>query len=297
MNVVYALVVKRLRGAVVTKREIMELKAKKAFNWRSVTKFPVYYWHIILIEFIFAAVWSSFQTISTDLVQVHFGTTQVLAAYTASASLVVPIVATPLLGFFMDFFGGRLIILLISAIFMILSAALLGWTYVNAVVGMVFYSISLAFGPISMITSIGMLLPSDYIGTGLGMYKSSNNIGTSILDIVVGVVQDNTANQAYTGVMALFIALSVIGFILIAMLWLTQRVYLNNLLEVGRKKRTEQMEEINDAQLELTRQGLDPYVNTKSTILNYVYIGIFVAALITAWVLFFVYALGGQIAV
>lgn len=82
---------------------------------------------------------------------------------------------------------------------MILSAALLGWTYVNAVVGMVFYSISLAFGPISMITSIGMLLPSDYIGTGLGMYKSSNNIGTSILDIVVGVVQDNTANQAYTG--------------------------------------------------------------------------------------------------
>lgn len=110
MNVVYALVVKRLRGAVVTKREIMELKAKKAFNWRSVTKFPVYYWHIILIEFIFAAVWSSFQTISTDLVQVHFGTTQVLAAYTASASLVVPIVATPLLGIFMDFFGGRLII-------------------------------------------------------------------------------------------------------------------------------------------------------------------------------------------
>ncbi|KAG2177379.1 hypothetical protein INT44_007890 [Umbelopsis vinacea] len=297
MNVVYALVVKRLRGAVVTKREIIELKAKKAFSWRSVTKFPVFYWHIILIEFIFAAVWSSFQTISTDLVQVHFGTTQVLAAYTASASLVVPIVATPLLGIFMDFFGRRLIILLISAIFMILSAALLGWTYVNAVVGMVFYSISLAFGPISMITAIGMILPSDYIGTGLGMYKSSNNIGTSILDIVVGVVQDNTENQAYTGVMALFIALSVVGFILISVLWLTQRVYLSNLLEVGRKKRTEQMEEINNAQLELTRQGLDPYVNTKSTILNYVYIGTFIAALITAWVLFFVYALGGQIAV
>jgi hypothetical protein len=97
--------------------------------------------------------------------------------------------------------------------------------------------------------------------------------------------------------MALFIALSVVGFILISILWFTQRVYLNNLLEVGRKKRTEQMEENNDAQLELTRQGLDPYVNTKSTILNYVYIGIFIAALLTAWVLFFVYALGGQISV
>lgn len=51
----------------------------------------------------------------------------------------------------------------------------MGWTYVNAVVGMVFYSISLAFGPIAMITSIGMILPSDYIGTGLGLYKASNN--------------------------------------------------------------------------------------------------------------------------
>lgn len=90
---------------------------------------------------------------------------------------------------------------------------------------MVFYSISLAFGPIAMITSIGMILPSDYIGTGLGMYKASNNskyqtfivmqsfsishdsrdiilipvVGTSILDIIIGVVQDNTAGQAYTG--------------------------------------------------------------------------------------------------
>ena len=66
-------------------------------------------------------------------------------------------------------------IVLLSSVFLILSSALLGWTYVDAVVGMVFYSISLAFGPIAMITSIGMVLPSDYIGTGLGLYKASNN--------------------------------------------------------------------------------------------------------------------------
>ncbi|GAB5590722.1 hypothetical protein Unana1_05622 [Umbelopsis nana] len=297
MNIIYALVIKRLRGAVVTKRDLVELKAKRSFNWRSVTKFPVHYWHIILIEFIFAAVWSSFQTISTDLVQVHFGTVQVLAAYTASASLVVPIVATPVLGIYMDYFGNRVIILLVSAIFMILSAALLGWTYVNAVVGMVCYSISLAFGPISMITAIGMILPADYIGTGLGIYKSSNNIGTSILDIIVGVVQDNTANQAYTGAMALFIALSAVGFVLIALLCITQRLYLNNLLEVGRKKRVQQMQDINDQQLLLTKQGMDPYVDVRSGPFDYVYLAIFVACLVAAWVLFFVFALSGQIAV
>lgn len=50
-----------------------------------------------------------------------------------------------------------------------------------------------------MITAIGIILPADYIGTGLGIYKSSNNVGTSILNIIVGVVQDNSENQAYTG--------------------------------------------------------------------------------------------------
>ena len=57
------------------------------------------------------------------------------------------------------------------------------------------------------------------------------------------------------------------------------------------------MQEINDKQLSLTKQGVDPYVDVKSGPLNYLYIFIFIACLIAAWVLFFVYATGGQVAV
>lgn len=99
------------------------------------------------------------------------------------------------------------------------------------------------------------------------------------------------------GVMALFIALSAVGFVLIALLCITQRLYLNNLLEVGRKKRVQQMQDINDQQLLLTKQGMDPYVDVRSGPFNYVYLAIFVACLVAAWVLFFVFALSGQIAV
>ncbi|KAK4511303.1 uncharacterized protein ATC70_012518 [Mucor velutinosus] len=310
MNLVYALVVRHLRrkaikenkealaasGLALSKQEIQNVKRRKAFHWRSVLKFPIFFWHILLIEFIFAAVWSSFQTISTEFVSLHFGKgSNILAGYTASASQSVPIVATPILGIIMDMFGLRISILMISAIFLILSCCLLAWTYVNATVGMVFYSISLAFGPIGMITSIGMILPSDYIGTGLGMYKSSNNIGTTILDIIVGVVQDHTANQAYTGVMILFLALSCIGLFLIAGLWLSQYFFLGNLLEMSRTKRLVAMKERNDKEIELNRQGLDSYSDTPRKKLNYVYLGIFIACLIVAWVLFFVYAANGQI--
>jgi hypothetical protein len=179
---------------------------------------------------------------------------------------------------------------------LILSTAFLGWTYISAVVGMVFYSISLAFGPIGMITSIGMIVPSDYIGTGLGLYKSSNNVGTTILDIIVGVVQDHTADQAYTGVMILFMVLSCIGFVLIALLLFTQHRFLDNLLETGRTKRTRLMRERADKEIELNRKGQDSYADTSISKLNYLYPAIFCICLLVAWVLFFVYAASGKIA-
>lgn len=303
MNIIYALVVRHLRrsngqsgAAIMTKTEVTKAKKRKAFHWKSLLKFPTIYWHILLIEFIFAAIWSSFQTISTEFVQIHFGKdSSILAGYTASASQSVPIVATPVLGVIMDLFGLRITILLISAIFLIISCALLGWTYVNATVGMVFYSISLAFGPIGMITSIGMILPSDYIGTGLGMYKSSNNIGTTILDIIVGVVQDHTANQSYYGVMILFIALSGVGFLLIAALWVSQYYYYDNLLEASRKKRLARMEDFNNKEVALNKRGLDSFHDVEARPLNYVYIGTFIVCLVVAWVLFFVYAANGSI--
>ncbi|KAI9282247.1 major facilitator superfamily domain-containing protein [Sporodiniella umbellata] len=292
MNLIYALVVRHLRGqAGMTVEERNALKHNKAFKWDSILKFPTIFWHIILIEFIYAAVWSSFQTISTDLVIKRFGTDNVLAGYKASASQVVPIVATPILGIFMDYYGCRVIILGASALFLILSSGLLGWSWTDATVGMVFYSISLAFGPISMITSIGMVVPSEYIGTGLGIYKSSNNIGTAILDVVVGVVQDQTDGNSYTSVLLVFIVLAAIGFVLITLLWLHQFVFYKNLLETSKDKRALKMKEVNRKELKYTSKGLDPYTDTPTRLANYPILGLFISALVVAWVLFFVYSI------
>lgn len=291
MNLIYALVVKHLQGRVVlTEKEKAVLKKKKTFKWRSIFKFPLIFWHIILIEFLYAAVWSSFQTIATDLIKSHFGTGDKLAGYKASASQAVPIVATPILGFIMDFYGLRVVILFLSSCFLLLSSGFLGWTYIEPTVGMIFYSISLAFGPISMITSIGMLLPSEYIGTGLGIYKSSNNIGTAILDVAVGVVQDKTAGQSYVNVMLVFIVLAGVGFVLILGLWFNQFYFYGNLLEVGRAKRVIRMEEINGKELAFTSKGLDPYTDTPVKKSSYPAVGLFAASLLVAWVLFFVYS-------
>ncbi|KAI8347311.1 major facilitator superfamily domain-containing protein [Blakeslea trispora] len=295
MNFIYAFVVHRLQGrATLSASEKEALKKKKTFKIRSVFKFPFIFWHVILIEFIYAAIWASFQTIATDLVSKHFGASSVLAGYKASVSQAVPIVATPVLGLFMEFYGCRVMVLSVSAIFLMISAGLLGWTYVDAVIGMALYSISLAFGLVSMVTSVGMVLPSDYIGTGFGIYKSANNIGQSILDVVIGVVQDKTAGQSYINVMLTFLVMAGIGFIAILLLWFNQYYFHGNLLEMGRAKRAIRMQEISDKELELTSKGQDSLANTPYKKLNFVWFAIFVSALLTAWVLFFVYSVSGH---
>lgn len=67
----------------------------------------------------------------------------------------------------------------------------------DAVVGMVFYSISLAFGPIAMITSIGMVLPSDYIGTGLGLYKASNNSKSHLVSTGMVIIDNPSYHRSW----------------------------------------------------------------------------------------------------
>lgn len=296
-NIIYVLVVRRLHTDTQPQQSVTFSKPKKKFDWRCVLRFPMIYWQILLIEFIYTAVWTSFLSISTEFVQIHFGSDAVLAGYNASASQTVPIIATPLIGILMDLYGGRVTVLLLSSVFLILSTVLLGWTYVNAVVGMVFYSISLAFGPVSMITSIGMVLPGDYMGTGMGLYKSSSNIGVAILDIVIGVVQDHTKNQAYTGVMILFLVVACIGFFLIILLWAIQYLFLDNLLETGRKRRIALMQERSQAEIELRNQGLDTYQGKQIRWFNWVCLSVFISACVVAWVLFFVYSVSGSVSV
>ena len=94
--------------------------------------------------------------------------------------------------------------------------------------------------------------------------------------------------------MVLYIILAAIGFVLIVTLLVTQRFFLGNLLEASRKKREIMMKERNDKELAHIAHGEDSYKDGKVKPFNIVFFTLFVAALIVAWVLFFVYAISGK---
>ena len=94
--------------------------------------------------------------------------------------------------------------------------------------------------------------------------------------------------------MVLYIILAAIGFVLIVTLLVTQRFFLGNLLEASRKKREIMMKERNDKELAHIAHGEDSYKDGKVKPFNIAFFTLFVAALIVAWVLFFVYAISGK---
>ncbi|CAG8770377.1 2670_t:CDS:2, partial [Funneliformis caledonium] len=126
-----------------------------------------------------------------ELIKIRWNLTDEIAAYNSSISQLFPIILSPFLGYLLDRFGNRSLTLIVSAVFLIISICLLGFTLAfTPIIGMAFFSISLSLGQVASLTSILILLPLDYIGTALGIYKSSSNIGLTIYDIIVGLLQD-----------------------------------------------------------------------------------------------------------
>ncbi|KAI9313833.1 major facilitator superfamily domain-containing protein [Dichotomocladium elegans] len=321
MNGVYTLVVMHVtRPATATAVSTLATQNNKERTHHhpsllsTALQFPDFYWAILGIEFMYSAVWSSFITISAELVQTRSEDISGRSAgYQASMALIVPVIGSPLVGMFMDKFGHRVTMLFLSTVFLIGNIILLGWVpAAHAVIGMILFSFSLTLGPIAMITSIGMLLPSRFIGLGLGLFKSANSTGTTLLDILVGVIQDKTEHQSYSGVMILYVSLGTFGLVLTGFLFGAQRIHLDNLLQAGRERRVKCMRAKYALELQSLQQPHEndddnasfPETENSATAAtlhftsvkrrNYVFLGVLVAAILAAWALFFIYAVSSD---
>jgi hypothetical protein len=199
-------------------------------------------------------------------------------------------------------------IVLVSTIILLISFILLSQTYVNPAIGMTLFSVSLAVGSIMILTSCALTLPRKYIGTGVGLHKTANNIGTTIISVIAGYLQDQAFHdgdidydiditEEYNGVMDLYLALTAFSILLTIFWWCLDRVKLQGWLEASkanRKKRFLNQEEsamedtedtaYTDRQLAATGRLLLP---TKT----YRYFAIYIFCLVVSWATFFAFAL------
>lgn len=138
----------------------------------------------------------------------------------------------------------------------------------------------------------------------MGFHKCGNNIGTTIVSVLVGYVQDLTYHDGnphdnavdlqneYNGVMIFYMALAAFSTLIVVVFWWMDRVNLKGWLQANLVERQRRLESVKlSEQQEKKLDGLEMIGSRLRKKPSVVYVGVFGAWLVVAWVIFFVFAL------
>ncbi|KAJ2855849.1 hypothetical protein J3B02_001942 [Coemansia erecta] len=291
INILYMLAMRRIRRGT-PENILSRLRSKHRFNPRLVLFFFGIYWMFIIESFTLGGGWNSFLHINSELVKLRFGVNDSVAAWSASVSQIMPIFLVPFLGWFFDQYGMRTDMLVLSTSLFTISIALLGFTMLTPIIGLIIFSISLALGPLAEITAISLILPSSSLGTGLGIYKSAMNIGSTIVDIVVGLLQDRGSRlledteHSYDYVMVFFMVWGILSTIVATAIFFVDRRKWHSLLRSNARNRSDAhhlvKNKINSPMVYVSSPNWREYVQTW----NYMALAILSSLLIISLVLF-----------
>lgn len=245
-----------------------QTKTKK-FNPKDVLKFPLIFWAFISLGLFLSSAWTSFIHINTEFIKLRFHESNKAAALYASISQIGPFFIPPILGRFIDRYGKRPLLTIVCASFFVVSMLTLVLTHLPPILGMSIFSISLSMGPVLITSCIPMILPKSMVGTALGLYKSSMNIGNTLQDITVGYLQDLTKGYTYP---VMFLAgCGFIGIIAGCIIYTTDKRQLENRLSISDKERNER----NIEETKLSQNTLK---------LNYIPITTIAVLLVASWI-------------
>lgn len=241
-----------------------------------------------------------FSTNSADIIRMR-GYTEAVAGYLSSSQKILPIVLSPVLGAFIDQYCRRFHFVALAPLLWIIACSALGFTSVHPTVSLVFSSLVGVINAMPLQICI-LLLVADrsILGTAFGVWRAFNNSGSTIVDIVFGVLQDGrmlshpslsiklltfvgTENQAYDNVLKFAMAIKAVAFGLGITYIFVDYKFLGKGMTMTKKQREKKEEEIVDS-------TADPL--TRRTVLKRVTYGglaLLMSIVITAWVVFVKY--------
>ncbi|KAL0082167.1 major facilitator superfamily domain-containing protein [Phycomyces blakesleeanus] len=286
---------------------------RSSFRWssRMFLLLPSTFWMVPWVQLVMSSVLSSFDDVATEFIQFRYNTTSVMAGYQSSLTQVMPIVVAPIMGIIVHRYGKRLTSLFFATLILILSMVLLAYTWVTPAVGMILFSLALALGPVSVLSSTSLLLPHELAGTGMGLHKCANNIGSTIVSVLIGYVQDLTFHDGdphddqqdleseYDGVMIFFLIMGCFSTLIAILFWVMDSRLLSGWLQADIKERERRIEQVKLEQTESkyenknlfdtkSLQKIGSQMRTKPT---YVYVSFYGFWLVVSWVIFFAFAL------
>jgi len=180
------------------------------------------FWYITLLCLMFYAGVFPFLKFATKLMVMKYGVAEDVAGFIPSVLPYGTIVLTPLFGYVYDKIGKGATLMVIGSVLLTLVHAVFALPGVNsviiAIVMMVVLGVAFGLVPSAMWPSVPKIIPMQLLGTAYAMIFYIQNIGLSLVPILIGKVnQSNTdANGVidYTQTMSIFATFGVIAIVI-----------------------------------------------------------------------------------
>ncbi|CAN8103341.1 unnamed protein product [Discula destructiva] len=260
-----------------------KLAVKKIFSWRVLLTLPWAYLMMPATQLLQSGAAGGFSVNSADIIFMR-GYTEAVAGYLSTGQKILPILLSPLIGLFIDAYGHRFHFVATAPVLWIIACALLGWSTVHPLAALVFSSLAGSINSMPLQICIPLLVADQAkLGTAFGLWRAFNNSGSTIMDVVFGVLQDGTENQGYSKVLTVAIAIKVVAFVAGLSYIFVDYKYLGKGMTMTRKQRQAREAAIVDPATDpLTKREVKGWFTALTFVLL---VGIVVAA----WAVFMVY--------
>ncbi|KAH6949447.1 hypothetical protein HG530_014505 [Fusarium avenaceum] len=268
------------RDAAITNKHLM---SKRNFSWKLLLTLPWAYLMLPATQLLQSGAAGGFSTSSADIIFLK-GYTEEVAGYLSTAQKILPIVLSPVLGLAIDKYGHRFHYVAAAPILWIIACSLLGFTNVHPTAALVFSSLAGVINSMPLQICIPLLVADQAkIGTAFGVWRAFNNSGSTIMDVVFGVLQDGTEDNGYYKVLLVAIGIKAWAFVLGVSYIIIDYKLLGKGMTMTRVQREAREATIEDRNADpLTRRRPKPWFTAMT-------FGLLVAIIASAWVVFLKY--------
>ncbi|WVQ95901.1 hypothetical protein IAU59_003000 [Kwoniella sp. CBS 9459] len=277
---------KKYQPALGKDARIVEGWSKRKFQYGTLLRLPMFFWIMCGTQLFQNSAVNVYSSNLADIQTYTRGTSKLAAGYNTSLQGVIPIVLTPVTGWFFDRFGWRMVFVSWTAILYIIVFVLIGFTTVHPLCPIMISSFANTTNAIAFIASIPVLVGDDaLLGTAYGVWKAFANGNSAVLDVAAGAIQDRTANGSYDNVLYLIIAIKAVEVCLGPVYDYLDGKWLGHSLRLPEQKR-----------LLLRKKAVEEDIDypgwriSKRT--TWIVGAELTALIITAWVVYIIYSLG-----
>ena len=211
------------------------------FRWKSFKKLEPRFWIVCILIMLICVSKGNFNRVLKNLIHQEYKFDTTDAIYISSLFYIVPVILSPIVGLYIDRYGRQITLITISWIVYSIAFAMVlvpfgeDKKYIWVLI-IVLFGFSYSLYNVWLWTCITLVVRSNVIGTGFGIFIAARNVGVAFSPLLLEfLVDSNDTERKYDNLIILFLVCSVMALILsLVLYYLNERQIRNRISQVDR---------------------------------------------------------------